>query len=708
MEKIININFSGSAIAIDEQAHEKLKNYIASLNQHFSNEESKDEIINDIENRISELCANKLKQGASFISNNDVDEIMDLMGRPEDLEAEEEHISSINDKQNGKTYTATTSTTRGKLVRNGNDKLISGVASGIANYFNVDPSVIRLLFILLGINGIGVLAYIILWAVLPAEKNLPTNIYRRLYRNMESKMIAGVASGLATYFKIDIWIPRIVFLSPLILSMFFSNMWGHGIFNGHTFNVFGGSFYGGSIGSFILLAYIILWIVLPEAKTDIEKKALRGEALDINSIKDNVKQFGSKIETMGNNIGENVKNFATNPTTAQKSTYSSIGSILGLIIKGFVLFSLVMALLSFLIGGAATLPLRNFVLNGFQDQFLFYGTIIGLLILPLVAIILWIVRIFRKTKGSNSVVNTSIGLGITVGAICAGVLGAKIGNGLKYNNNPEAQVIKLSSGSKDTLFFETKTLPYAFQETWFDIEALNLINKDSMLIKNVDISFKHTNDSSARIEVLRYANGRTETMADNSAFKIDYNVALNGNTITCDEGIIITSEQKYKFQEVEIVVYVPVGRKIRFDEKMARVFTIQNNSRNSIREYRNGRRVRDYGNYFIKKDKTYYVNKDDQLKIVEDNNAPIKDEKVEARNNLSQRQLDRTQDSIEDLQRKLERKQEQDERDAEREKERLEREKERIERQKEAANDEAKNVELNNLNMPMVAILSGF
>ena len=710
MEKIININFSGSAIAIDEQAHDKLKTYLASLNNYFSNEESKDEIISDIESRIGELCANKLKQGKTFIATDDVEEIMNLMGRPADLGAEEEKINSINNNN----ATSSNTTKRGKLVRNSNDKLVSGVASGIGNYFNIDPAIVRILFILFGINGFGILLYIIFWAVLPANEVLPNNIYRRLYRNSDNKMVAGVASGLATYFKVDIWIPRIVFLSPIILSMFFSNMWGHGIFGNNNFHFFGGNFFGNSFGSMFFLTYFILWIVLPEAKTDIEKKALRGEAMDINSIKNNVKQFGNTIETVGHTIGNNVKRFATN-LPKNKSTYSSIGSIIGLIIKGIVLFiigvvlfSLVMVLFSFLVGGAATLPLRNFILNGWHDNFLFYGAVIGLLILPLISIVLWIIKIFRKTNTNNKRVNTAMGLGITVGFICAGILGASIGNGFKAENDAIATVINLKSGTNDTLFFNTKTLPYNYKDTWFDINALNLINEDSMMIRNADIFFRHTNDSTARIEILKFANGRNETAADKTANNIAYNVMVNNNTVTCDEGFIVTSQQKFKAQEIKINVYLPVGKKIKFDDKMAKLFTIQNNNRSSSWENNNGRRYRNR-EYFINKNNIYYMTNDDNIRILTPNTNP----QANTLNNYKKQkaenqQLNKTQDSLEDLERNIERKQEQNERDLEREKEKIQREKDRIEREKERATDQTYNTNSTKLSMPLVAILTTF
>ena len=95
MKKIININLSGRVIPIEDAAYENLQAYIESLRRYFANEESRDEIINDIESRIAELMSEKVRKGASCITDADVDEIATSMGRPEDFEAEAAEAGEI-------------------------------------------------------------------------------------------------------------------------------------------------------------------------------------------------------------------------------------------------------------------------------------------------------------------------------------------------------------------------------------------------------------------------------------------------------------------------------------------------------------------------------------------------------------------------------------------------------------------------------------
>jgi len=86
MKKVININFQGRVIPIEESAYEMLQNYISSLRRYFANEQGRDEIINDIESRIGELFDERLKKGSSCIMDADVANIMNSMGRPEDFD----------------------------------------------------------------------------------------------------------------------------------------------------------------------------------------------------------------------------------------------------------------------------------------------------------------------------------------------------------------------------------------------------------------------------------------------------------------------------------------------------------------------------------------------------------------------------------------------------------------------------------------------
>lgn len=159
MNKIININLAGQAIAIDEKAYDSLSNYMRTLENHFKNTDSGSEILQDIEARMAEMFLGKIKAGHEFIDQDAVDEAIEVMGRPSDMGIEDE--TSSNSEQHHQE-------TKKKLFRDSDDKVIGGVCSGLAAYFDLDVSLIRIAFVISVVFfGVGVLPYILLWIVLP-------------------------------------------------------------------------------------------------------------------------------------------------------------------------------------------------------------------------------------------------------------------------------------------------------------------------------------------------------------------------------------------------------------------------------------------------------------------------------------------------------------------------------------------------------------
>ena len=129
MKKVININFQGRVIPIEETAYDLLQQYVDSLRRYFIDEEGRDEIINDIESRIAELMGETLKKGNICITDADVEAIILSIGRPQDFDGDEEKVKSKVYEQSGRSYTYTKGE---RLYRSENDKVISGVCSGIA------------------------------------------------------------------------------------------------------------------------------------------------------------------------------------------------------------------------------------------------------------------------------------------------------------------------------------------------------------------------------------------------------------------------------------------------------------------------------------------------------------------------------------------------------------------------------------------------
>lgn len=170
MKTTISINLGGIAFTIDDDAYRELKNYLDALSDHFNKEEGGDEILADIEARIAEECARKRENGIQVISISMVQEIISRMGRIEDLTGEK--TTETDGVKIEDPYFARTDNERVKgakrLYRDPETAMLAGVSSGLAAYFDIDPSIPRIIFVLLTFfGGTGILIYIILWLVLP-------------------------------------------------------------------------------------------------------------------------------------------------------------------------------------------------------------------------------------------------------------------------------------------------------------------------------------------------------------------------------------------------------------------------------------------------------------------------------------------------------------------------------------------------------------
>src|SRR5258706_1583051 len=130
MKKIININLSGRVIPIEDSAYEKLQAYIESLRRYCAHEDGRDEIINDIESRIAEIMDEKIRKGASCVTDDDINSIIASMGRPEDFDEEAAEKSSYSQQQSANTgYTYTEPKKKNRLYRNNGDKIVGDVCS---------------------------------------------------------------------------------------------------------------------------------------------------------------------------------------------------------------------------------------------------------------------------------------------------------------------------------------------------------------------------------------------------------------------------------------------------------------------------------------------------------------------------------------------------------------------------------------------------
>jgi len=612
MKKVININFQGRVVPIEETAYDILKQYVESLRRFFANEEGKDEIINDIEGRIAELFGETLKKGGTCITDDDVNAIINSMGRPEDFETEEASVREQLGGQQQQSYSSTSSsqtqsegtgTVRPeRFYRDENNKLLGGVCAGLANYFGIDKLVVRILFIIFTFGfGFGFIAYLILWVAIPSSASTTIgSVRKRLFRDPDNKLIGGVCGGLASYFGVNVWIPRILFLVPFLSIVTSWNHWG--VFDFPNFiNL---SFSPGAT-----LIYIILWLVLPEASTTSDKLEMKGEKVDLNSIKNTIqkdmegfgeraKAFGTEVgeraAELGSNIGARGKQFSAEAGGVAKKAGTTLGDIIVLIFKIFAYFILAVVLISivgalFGVGIAFTglLPLKAyFIENGWQN-ILAWGAYIFFIWVPVIGIITWIIRRIAKIKSNSSVMRFSFAAMWIVGLFSVIGLIASLRNDFSYHNSPVENNVPLNNPGVDKLELKLqRDTRYYFNNDFLHFEPFANIDQDTAYVQNIHTRVMKAEGDSFYVTMLKMVNAGTKAEAEAKAERMKFNLTQKDSSLLFDRGIPISKEDKFRNQTVYITVYVPVGKRILIKDNIGWVNDMHIELGNDIDDWR--------------------------------------------------------------------------------------------------------------------------
>ena len=596
MNKVININFQGRVIPIEEPAYDELKKYIDSLRSYFANEDGKEEIVNDIENRIAELFSEKLKAGQSFISEAHVAAIIASMGRPEQFDelafdAQTSDSSSSTEKEQSQQYQYDPSP-RGSLFRNANDKMLGGVCSGIGAYLKIDTTLVRVLFAILafGAFGTGLVLYIILWAILPSRFLSPVAVTRKLYRDADQKVIGGVCSGIAQYFNIAVWIPRLIFALPLVIGI------AKIPFTILFFPV------AASFSGTIFLIYIILWIVVPKAVTASEKLEMKGQTVNLESIKHKVQDelqgvkknftdnastwknnIGTKVDEWGKEVNESARNFAGEAAPVRKTGNKllrfivTLFKIFFLFIFGIIAISLVAATFGMGTAVGVLMPLKNFIADGNAIQWYAWGTLFLFILVPIIALIQWLIRAIIGHKSKSNAIGITFGALWALGWVAAVMLVATVSKQFKRSGfvKEEMALVQPSNGKLKIEFKEVDGNYYPLDFDWdddFDFRRdtdgiLLSRNEDSLLLSNIRVKIEKSTDSQFHVTLIRRARSSSAVEAEGYAEMIEYKVSNQDSILQLPLSFPITTATKFRNQQVLVEVKVPVGKEVYIDKR---------------------------------------------------------------------------------------------------------------------------------------------
>jgi hypothetical protein len=429
----------------------------------------------------------------------------------------------------------------------------------------------------------------------------------------------------------------------ILLSILNGFSWRHG------FEVFPNVFFGSLSGTF-LLAYVILWMVLPEAHSTYEKMEMRGEKVDVNTIrqsvqegmgnvKDRMKTWGEEVKTSAQNLGSKAKEFADTRgkvfarevnETARRSG-RGIGHAIGVLFKVFFLFiagsiafGLFVAVMALIFGGVAWWPINDFLWTSKWQQAFAWGTLIFFLLVPVLALIVWIVRRIIHVRSRKSYLGWTFGFLWLIGWICAVSLAASISKDFRAYDNVSTEITTAQpANNKMIVVVSEPELKYTGSFNWIDDDAGGWdLSGDTARLSTVRFHVIKSADSAYHVVLRKYSYGRTTAEAQNRADRIQYHITSTDSVLDLGNGYTVDKQSKFRGQQAEIEIQVPVGKKLRFDASVPEKLNPANfKLKRSYRHRRvfGSRRIIEYNydenNFPFRTDIDYVMGIDGELKL---------------------------------------------------------------------------------------------
>ena len=159
MDKTVSISIGGFSFVLDEIAYNKLKTYLQDVKTSLRGTEGVEDIIEDVEIRISELFRERLKF-REVVNEDDINFVIATMGHPDQYKVEEDDENEKTSTNSSYSYSSNNQSYGGqqtgakRLYRDPDDTIVTGLSAGLAHYMGVDPWFVRSIWLVLGILGI--------------------------------------------------------------------------------------------------------------------------------------------------------------------------------------------------------------------------------------------------------------------------------------------------------------------------------------------------------------------------------------------------------------------------------------------------------------------------------------------------------------------------------------------------------------------------
>lgn len=383
-------------------------------------------------------------------------------------------------------------------------------------------------------------------------------IKRRLFRDPEEKAIGGVCSGLAAYFDIDVvWVRLATFL-----LIFF--------------------------GGLSLWVYIILWIVIPEARSTADRFAMRGEPANVNTIFRSFQEEAEDVKSRMHKYGQDFKDKGYNTTLRDNfssflhTAFSIIGRLFGLLlvlIGGALLLAYAASLMGISLAGSDA-DFEKWRLTIFASQADYalavfaFALVIGI---PVIMIVYSGIKLLFRLRYRNRWLNLSLGILWTIGFVIG--LYVTVVTFKQFSDNSRTKETLSLSRYTDTLTLKMNPDFQAWKDMNFEnddaIERHLLKNKSGYLfgqrsnqisiIGSTGVNIMYTEGDSASMVLVRSARGENKRDAKQNAKAIQYNFRQQNNILYLDRFFIVDEAAKFRMQDLSLQLFLPLGTIVKLD-----------------------------------------------------------------------------------------------------------------------------------------------
>ena len=545
MDKTKNISLGGFSFLIEENAYTALSQYLAEVRQHLQHNSDRDEIIFDVEQRMAELLKDRTAN-REVIMHQDVLYLIEVLGKPEQYVEDEEADKATNAAPEA---SAQAFSANKPLYRDIDDCKIGGVLSGLAHYFNISPTMLRIafavclilsfvvsyrwIFLFNGVSWAIIILYILLWMIVPAAVTTAQKLEMQgaavtldslasyksssttsteWHKSYSDKILWGVIGGLAQYTSVSSTWLRLIYLLLILVCI--------------------PVYVGISIA--LIAAYLVLTLLLkPETVAPSAEPNSNPTAASTSAVPKSNPKRGSLLLTV-------------------------ILVILALPLL-FTLIAIIMAIFGLTSASGLTLLLLNdylpFLISNSIQRFALYSSVFLLLLVPLSLLILVVVRLsYKRFRGTRvwgiltfiAFIAALIGLIISVGSTAKEFF---------IENNFERKISVPTTS--DTLHISIKSK--------YDNSLVLTVDADTLLVQYESYlrDILPTNETEPYLLCRQTARGRTGSQAAQNAKNIRIPLEIKDNHIAIPEYYEIIRNNTYRGQNVYYQLYLPVGKYIR-------------------------------------------------------------------------------------------------------------------------------------------------